>query len=278
MIINTVNQKGGKKKTAQADAFVSQSQGVLLVDADPQEAMSIWCDVKKSARFRNHSIRDLVRSLSLQQTVKYWAVFIFIAAMSNIPAAVRSNQSQTLHYNQPIIVSGSLLSDLFPDFVVGHHLIESEASGEVDIEIEDPEPPFHDHIMRAAQTYQVDAALIRAIIMAESNYNPKAVSHRGAQGLMQLMPTTARWLGVHDPFDPALNIDAGVRYFKDLLDRFDGDVQLALAAYNAGCRYVRKYDGVPPFATTRAYIKKVLQYRRIFQAEMATGQRTLITG
>jgi hypothetical protein len=80
-------------------------------------------------------------------------------------------------------------------FVVGRHLIESKSSGEVDIKIEDPEPPFHDHILRAAQTYQVDATLIRAIMMAESNYDPKAVSHRGTQGLMQLMPTIARWLG-----------------------------------------------------------------------------------
>ena len=115
-------------------------------------------------------------------------------------------------------------------FVVGRHLIESEFFGEVDIKIEDPEPPFHDHILRAAQTYQVDATLIRAIIMAESNYDPKAVTHRGAQGLMQLMPTTARWLRVQDSFDPAQNIDAGVRCFKDLLDRFDGEVQQALAS------------------------------------------------
>ena len=73
--------------------------------------------------------------------------------------------------------------------------------------------PFHRSILRAAQTYKVDAALIRAIIFAESNYNPQAVSRAGARGLMQLMPTTARWLGVEDPFDPELNIDGGVRYF-----------------------------------------------------------------
>ena len=131
--------------------------------------------------------------------------------------------------------------------------------------------------MQAAQTYQVDAALIRAIIVAESNYNPKAVSHRGAQGLMQLMPTTARWLGVVDSFDPALNIDGGVRYFKRLLDRFDGNIQLALAAYNAGSRYVRKYGGVPPFRATRNYIKKVLNYHRLFQEQAATAADGLTT-
>jgi hypothetical protein len=129
---------------------------------------------------------------------------------------------------------------------------------------ENPLPPFHEQVIEAAQTYEVDPALIHAIIQAESNYNPEAVSHRGAQGLMQLMPTTARWLGVADSFDPALNIDGGVRYFKRLLDRFDGDEKLALAAYNAGSRYVRKYKGIPPFPSTRIYIKKVLAYRDQF--------------
>ena len=132
-----------------------------------------------------------------------------------------------------------------------------------------PEPPFHGPITQAAKAYQVDYALIRAIIMAESNNIAQAVSHRGARGLMQLMPTTAESLGVHDSFDPARNIDGGVRYFKILLDRFDGNVQLALAAYNAGSRYVLKYGGVPPFSATRAYIKRVLNYHRQYRAEIA---------
>jgi len=111
--------------------------------------------------------------------------------------------------------------------------------------------------------------------MAESGYNPRAVSQRGAQGLMQLMPTTAKWLGVNDAFDPALNIDGGVRYFKRLLDRFHGDIKLALAAYNAGSRYVRKYGGIPPFRATRIYIKKVLKYHQKFQKEMASSHTNL---
>ena len=169
---------------------------------------------------------------SSKRTAKYWTAIYVFAAVLTIPAAVCSNQSRPLHFDPPIIV---------PLPSPPYFFMESPPTGEVDVaknpdvRIEDPEPamPFHDHIMRAALTYEVDAALIRAIIMAESGYNPKSVSYRGAQGLMQLMPTTAKWLGVHDPFDPALNIDAGVRYFKRLLDRFEGDVQLALAAYNA---------------------------------------------
>ena len=134
------------------------------------------------------------------------------------------------------------------------------------------DPPFHEFIMQASQAYEVDPALIRAIILAESSYNPQAVSHRGARGLMQLMPGTAKALGVKDSFDPAMNIDGGVRYFRQLLDRFSGDVSLALAAYNAGSRYVRKYGGVPPFGATKRYIKKVLHYHNRFKAETSTSQ------
>ena len=122
------------------------------------------------------------------------------------------------------------------------------------------EHQYHQFIVRAASQYQIDPALIKAIILAESGYNPKAVSKRGAKGLMQLMPETAQALGVEDIFNPRQNITGGVQYFKHLVNRFNGDVKLALAAYNAGSRYVRNYNGVPPFKATRYYIKKVLKY------------------
>ncbi|MGA8180105.1 MAG: lytic transglycosylase domain-containing protein [Desulfobacterales bacterium] len=122
------------------------------------------------------------------------------------------------------------------------------------------ERQYHKFIVQTASKYQIDPALIKAIIMAESGYNPKAVSKKGAKGLMQLMPETAEALGVEDIFNPRQNITGGVQYFKRLVNRFNGDVKLALAAYNAGSRYVRNYNGVPPFKATRYYIKKVLKY------------------
>ena len=128
--------------------------------------------------------------------------------------------------------------------------------------------PFEHIIHKAASTHKVDPALIKAIIMAESRYNPRAVSKRGAKGLMQLMPITAKSLGVEDSFDPEENINGGVMYFRRLLDRFDGDVELALAAYNAGSRYVRKYGGVPPFRQTRTYIHKVFKYHRQYKQKV----------
>jgi soluble lytic murein transglycosylase-like protein len=135
--------------------------------------------------------------------------------------------------------------------------------------------PFHGIIVQVSGRYEVDPHLIRAIIVAESGYNPRAKSKKGAGGLMQLMPSTARDLGVRDIYDPEENIDGGVRYFRSLLDRFDGNVQLALAAYNAGSRHVRNYEGIPPFKATQHYIKKVLKFHEKFKREKATGFRRL---
>ncbi len=132
--------------------------------------------------------------------------------------------------------------------------------------------PFHNIIVQAADRHDVDPAIIKAIIKAESSYNPRAVSHCGAKGLMQLMPETAGTLGVENIFDPRHNIEGGTKYFRQLLDRFDGDTRLALAAYNAGIRKVLKYNGVPPFRATKNYIRKVLKYYQHYKASEETEQ------
>lgn len=125
---------------------------------------------------------------------------------------------------------------------------------------------FRSIIFRIAHRHRVDPAMVQAIIMAESSFNPHAVSKRGAVGLMQLMPNTAKSLGIKDPLNPEHNIRGGVLYFKKLLKEFQGDVKLALAAYNAGSRKVKKYQGVPPFKSTRLYIEKVFQYYRHYKS------------
>ncbi|MBI9086547.1 MAG: lytic transglycosylase domain-containing protein [Desulfobacterales bacterium] len=122
------------------------------------------------------------------------------------------------------------------------------------------EKRFGPMIRQIAERHTVDPALVKAIILAESSYDHRAVSNRGAAGLMQLMPATAQAMGVEDLFNPENNIEGGVRYFKKLMVRFNGDKRMALAAYNAGSRKVRQYQGVPPFKATRRYIEKVLRY------------------
>lgn len=117
-----------------------------------------------------------------------------------------------------------------------------------------------DIFQRAAERYQVPVELLRAIGKAESGFNPDAVSPAGAQGVMQLMPGTARGLGVTDSFDPEQNIMGGAKYISQMLQTYQGDVKLALAAYNAGSGNVKKYGGIPPFQETQAYISKVTGY------------------
>jgi soluble lytic murein transglycosylase-like protein len=120
--------------------------------------------------------------------------------------------------------------------------------------------PYAAEIDAAAAKYGVDGNLLRGLIKQESGFNPKAGSPAGAQGLTQLMPGTARALGCTNPWDPAQNIDAGARYLKQQLDRFGGDVPKALAAYNAGPGAVQRYGGVPPYAETQNYVRRVQAY------------------
>ncbi|HUO35565.1 MAG TPA: lytic transglycosylase domain-containing protein [Candidatus Acidoferrum sp.] len=153
-------------------------------------------------------------------------------------------------------------------------VVEVDAADVVSIEPEDqfsfpvaPVPassgvPYENLIRAAAARHGVDEKLVAKVIAAESNFNPRAVSPKQARGLMQLMPQTAALLSVRDVFDPAQNIDAGTKYLRELLDKYKGDLRLALAAYNAGPDMVEKYGGVPPFAETQSYVERILRAMR----------------
>jgi len=159
-----------------------------------------------------------------------------------------------------VTVPSELVTNIVPNEIVEHR-----GAGPDEIRLL---PHLESVIQPAAKRYGLDPNLVAAVIWAESSGDPNAVSTKGAQGLMQLMPATALALGVGNVFDPYENVDGGSHYLRRMLDAHDGDVSLALAAYNAGPDAVRKYDGVPPYRETRDYVGKVMRaYERAREAD-----------
>jgi soluble lytic murein transglycosylase-like protein len=162
-----------------------------------------------------------------------------------------------------VTVHRSLVASILPDEVPPQGPAASEpadadenASEQTTPAIEVAEAPFGEIITKVAEAHGVDPVLVSALIQVESNYRPRARSHKGAMGLMQLMPATARQYKVRNPYDPSANIAAGVKHLKSLIDRWG--VEMALAAYNAGEAAVRKFKGVPPYRETRTYVRRIL--------------------
>lgn len=190
------------------------------------------------------------------------------------PVTVGSSPNNQSFFLQPDNMSANLnattVASTAANPLANESVNEAEAEAEEDSE-EDGESPYYYIIMQAANRHNVDPALIQAMIMAESTFNPNAISKSGAKGLMQLMPRTAKALGVEDLFNPEHNIEGGTKYLRQMLDRFNGDIRLALAAYNAGTRHVLNHGGVPPFKETRRYVRKVLSYYEGYQKEMRAG-------
>jgi len=179
------------------------------------------------------------------------AVLVSLAALASVPAAtrVRNAFEDTGRHNQEGAESPEIGTEDLPPLLPE---TPDESSG-------DSRELYESIIQEAAALHGVDEDLVRAVIKVESEFDPYAVSRTGAKGLMQMMPATAKRMGVEDPFDPRQNVLGGVKYLRMLLDRFKGNVPLALAGYNAGPRKVRRYKGIPPFKETRGYVKKVLK-------------------
>jgi len=203
------------------------------------------------------------------RTIGQIAILILLAAVANVPAA--KADYAVLKSGMRLHISGYQADGAHIKLTVDGGIVEVDAGDVVAIEPEDqfafpvaPSPvvstvPYANLIHAAAARHGLDEKLVTKVIAAESNFNPRAVSPKQARGLMQLMPQTAALLSVRDVFDPAQNIDAGTRYLRALLDKYKGDLRLALAAYNAGPDMVEKYGGVPPFAETQNYVDKILR-------------------
>ena len=134
-----------------------------------------------------------------------------------------------------------------------------------------PDPKIGALVKSVSKAHQMDPKLVQAVIQVELDYNPNAVSRKGAQGLMQLIPSTARAYGVKDPFDPKQNIEGGVKHLKDLMDNYEGNLRLTLAGYNAGMGAVARYGDIPPFRETQRYVRKVFGTLR--EREQADGPK-----
>jgi soluble lytic murein transglycosylase-like protein len=200
--------------------------------------------------------------------------YLFSGSSHVVQEDTKPTQPNTLHHMAKKAASGNralhhpVLRDRAPNNL--HDFNYARLKTKVKEEL------FHSIIMEACDKYNVDPALIKAIIMAESSYNPMAVSKKGARGLMQLMPATASALGVEDPFDPAHNINGGIQHLKTLMKQFKGDLKLTLAAYHAGSKNVREYRGIPPFRTTQYYVKNVLKYYQKYQEEQKWNERNRV--
>ncbi len=166
----------------------------------------------------------------------------------------------TLRGGGEVTCERSLIDRIVPDEVPYEDPKEAEVAAEQIVRAVDPavfeKTPYGDIIATMSEAHGVDPMLVRALIQVESNYRARARSHKGAMGLMQLMPATAREYQVRNPYDPKANIAAGVKHLKGLIDKWG--VELALAAYNAGEGAVKKFNGIPPYRETRSYVSKIL--------------------
>jgi soluble lytic murein transglycosylase-like protein len=208
-----------------------------------------------------HVTHKLVQKITPDQ-VKQGTQLVAVSKESSAPPIVSQQATLKPHTKK---IPDTLAAENFSASFSANHYDTASGKDPPSHSVKIRERLFDSIIRQAASRYQVDPYLVKAIIMAESSYNPKAISKKGAKGLMQLMPKTAKALGVEDSFNPEHNINAGVKYFKQLLNQFNGDVKLALAAYNAGSKRVKKYKGIPPYKATQYYVKKVFEYHEHFR-------------
>ncbi len=202
-----------------------------------------------------HLFDEIVKLVSYVKT-KLRLVDMYTESMGMALGRIRQIE-QKFDSIMPDKIKNSNFGDVFNEQL--QQLKEKDAIGSLNIH--SPVANFNDLITKYASKNNLDDSLVKAVIKAESGFDPKAVSKAGAQGLMQLMPDTAKSLGVKDSLNPEQNIIGGTKYLKSMMDKFNGNVQKALAAYNAGPGTVDRYGGIPPYNETQEYVTKVLKYQ-----------------
>lgn len=191
----------------------------------------------------NTLLEEMLGSSSISSSVS--------SVSANILGSISSHESLQYTGNNPIFQPSSLAG-----LLTASNPYSAEATPNTSVD----SGQYTQIIKQASEKYNLPEKLISSVIKQESNFNNSVVSHAGAEGLMQLMPGTAKFLGVKDSFDPVQNITGGAKYLRQMLNQFGGDTELALAAYNAGPGNVIKHGGIPPFKETQQYVKKVLGY------------------
>jgi hypothetical protein len=234
LALGTALSIGGATEVLQHVHFLVQKDldAVRVVESDGRHAKVV---AKVSDGFAANSLFKLSRVLPDRVVTRQISLFNeqWLPTPSD-PASVEP-QHRDLFHTEMARINDAIRQDFFANAV-----------------------PFGDLIHEKAQKYDVDPALVAAVVETESRFHPRAKSPVGAQGLMQLMPRTGHWLGATNLYDPEQNVDAGVRYLKYLQVRFDGNLNKAIAAYNGGEGNVQRYGGVPPFHETRSYVQKVM--------------------
>ncbi len=206
------------------------------------------------------SFSEVLKNSSAQQTSKT-GFGSFNTSISNVQGEILTDKNKFGRFGS--LTGLGDISKLTATTPINAEPIKSIAGINSNIEIPDiannaPKSQIIAMIDKVAKKHGVDEKLVRAVVRQESGFNPNATSHCGAMGLMQLMPATAKGLGVTDPYNPVQNVEGGVKYLKNLLNKYNGNVILALAAYNAGSGAVAKYDGVPPYKETQNYAKSIM--------------------